>query len=81
MTTRSKRYGHKGDTFEIFDAEFELVEEPRLEPLEMILKHWADEGCESREDLEQVWCTLHPIKKLEDLSEKFWVHEFERVER
>jgi len=81
MTSRTKRYGKKGDTFTAFGAEFKLLNDPFLLPLKNIIMEWKAEGFESIGDFQLTWCQIHPRRKFEDLEEKFWVHVFRRVGR
>lgn len=73
-TSRTKRYGAPGDTFEAFGCEFEILKVERL-ILQDIIEHWKEEGCNSREDFLQVLKKLHPKRRF-DPSERWYVHVF-----
>lgn len=75
-TSRTKRYGKRGDTFEIFGAEF-LIEcvEPRS--LGNIAEHWKEEGCESKGDFIEVWRKIHRCRGYVP-TQRVYVHIFKR---
>jgi hypothetical protein len=80
-TSRTKRYGEPGDTFDAFDNEFEILKVERR-TLEDILEHWKEEGCSSKEDAVEVWRRLHPRRGFDRsfyLSERLYVHIFRRI--
>lgn len=58
-TTRTRQYGKKGDTFEAFGATF-ILDEVGWKRLREVGKHWKEEGCNSLENLIEVWCEIHP---------------------
>jgi hypothetical protein len=75
-TSRTRKYGNPGDTFEAFDHEFEIVKVERR-TLGDILDHWREEGCDSRKDAVETWKMLH--SKRGDLQERLYVHVFRRI--
>ncbi len=79
MTSRTKKYGKIGDTFDIFGATFEITEIGRLQ-LGDILSFWKEEGMTSIEDFEHTWKQIHPYKPYR-LSEMFYCHKFRRVSK
>jgi len=79
MTSRTKKYGHKGDFFRIFGAPFLLTEEPHLEQLGFIAKHfWQKEGVESEADFVLLWGQIHPYRGF-DSKQLVYLHEFRRL--
>ena len=75
-TSRTRRYGHKGDTFDAFGATFEIVEEPEKCTLRDIMyNHWKEEGCKSTTDFFEVWEEIHPRKGFVP-SQLVWAHIF-----
>jgi hypothetical protein len=78
MTTRTKKYGDVGDTFEAFGAVFVIEGLDKL-PLAWIVDAWKAEGCQSKDDFLNVWRQIHPNRTV-DLKEKFWVHYFRKLE-
>ena len=79
QTARTKRYGHKGDTFLAFGARFVLTFEPFLDSLAKIADEWKTEGCISYGDFLAVWKQIHP-QRLVDFDERFWVHRFRKLD-
>ena len=77
MTSRTKIYGVKGDTFEAFDATFEIDDE-RLMQLWEICNHYQDEGCSSMEEFVALWKKLHP-RKVAKPYDWFYAHFFHKV--
>lgn len=77
MTTRSKRYGWKGDVFDAFGATFQ-IEEIYIAALSWITKYrWREEGCSSEQDFMDVWKSIH--HKLNDPRSQWHVHRFRKV--
>ena len=79
-TSRNKRYGWLGDTFEVFGEAFLLtaVEELYLKDVSEVL--FIEEGCKSPEEFEGVWKKLHPRKGWW-AYQKVWVHHFEQLKQ
>jgi hypothetical protein len=75
-TSRTRRYGKPGDQFVAFNTRF-VIESVEKKTLEEILSHWKEEGCDSREDAENLWKTIHPLRKF-DLKEQFFTHIFRK---
>lgn len=74
-TSRTKRYGDKGDSFEAFGATF-LIEKVFKESLGNIASyHFKEEGCGSRQEFINIWRKIHPRKGF-DPSQMVWVHQF-----
>ena len=76
MTSRTKKYGNVGDTFEAFGAMFEITNVFRLE-LGDIASFWREEGCNSLDDFVETWKQIHPNKPYR-LSDRFYVHKFRK---
>jgi hypothetical protein len=59
-TSRSRRFGRPGDTFQAFGTGFELRAIERL-PLLHVKDHlYLQEGCESPDEFQRAWNELHP---------------------
>ncbi len=58
-TTRTKKYGKVGDTFEAFGMKFELLAITRLPLFEVANLHYESEGFTSRLAFAHEWTTLH----------------------
>jgi len=61
-TSRSRRFGRPGDTFEAFGADFELRAIGRLSLRHVRDRLYLQEGCESLEEFQRAWSELHPRK-------------------
>ena len=81
-TTRTKKYGNKGDYFYVDDIKYRLVEVKKLR-LSFITYYLYDkEGAESPEEFIKVWNEIHPIKGYEEQQfDLFWYHRFEKVKK
>ncbi len=82
-TSRTKKYGERGDCFEVDLGDkvvrYEVVFISRWE-LDRIAINWYDvEGCDSPEEFKNVWGDIHPRKGF-DPDQKVWFHLFEKVE-
>jgi len=76
-TSRTRRLGNVGDTFDAFGHEFEILKvEHRM--LKNVAFHWREEGCSSREDFVEVWKQIHPRKGY-DPQQIVKVHVFRRI--
>lgn len=61
-TSRTKKYGNVGDTFNIFGATFKIVDILYL-PLNFISHSlYKEEGCDSPDKFIEIWVKLHPRK-------------------
>ena len=77
LTSRTKRYGTYGDTFEAFGHEFEITEVFKAQ-LDIIAGFWDREGCSSKEDFIEVWKKIHPRKRFIP-EQQVYVHVFRRI--
>jgi len=78
MTSRTKRYGKAGDTFEAFGVEFRITGIERM-PLEIVAYgFYEEEGFGSPEVFIEIWEKIHPIKKFQP-SQKVYAHFFKRI--
>ena len=77
-TSRPRRYGVEGDTFEAFGATFVLTAVER-HPLDKVaIRFYRREGCDSPEAFQRVWVGLHPRKGWvadQEVWTHFWVKE------
>ena len=77
-TSRNKRYGDVGDTFEKFGATFEIDAQERSTLEDVALNLFREEGCTSPDHFIAVWKAIHP--RAGWTPEKLvWVHYFKRV--
>lgn len=76
-TSRTRRYGKPGDTFEAFNNEFEILKIERR-PLEDVADHWAEEGCINKLDFIELWIRLHARKGFL-ATQRVYVHIFRRI--
>ncbi len=74
-TARTRRYAREGDRFKAFGSWF-LVDAVFKERLDVMRENYAMEGCESPEDFENIWESLHPSGFVG--TKKVWVHTFHR---
>ena len=76
-TSRTRRYGKPGDTFEAFDNEF-IIDKIERRTLWDVADHWKQEGCYSRQDFIDLWKNLHR-KKGYLPGQRVYVHIFRRI--
>ncbi len=79
LTSRTKRYGKSGDTFDAFGATFRLLDVSKMQ-LDEVGRRWYDEGFESFTSFVLCWKGLHPRKGY-DPEQWVWAHLFEKVEK
>lgn len=72
-TSRPRRYGVEGDTFEAFGATFKLTALVRIELSHVAEYYYKLEGCESPEHFMRVWVSLHRRKGWVPMQ-KVWTH-------
>ena len=77
MTSRMKRYGKKGDTFEAFGSTFVILGVSKVPLGDVVYLHYEEEGFTQRKDLIQCWEKLHPRKGYVPQQE-VWVHTFHK---
>ena len=78
LTSRTKRYGTYGDTFEAFGHKFEITDVLEA-TLDTVSAFWDREGCSSKEDFIEVWIKIHPRKGFV-LDQRVFVHVFRRID-
>jgi hypothetical protein len=61
-TSRNKRYGIPGDTFEIFGKKFELIVVKNVQLSYVRAYYWKREGAKSMDDFVRIWIEIHPRK-------------------
>jgi len=77
MTSRTRKYGEVGDTFDVFGSTFQITQVCRLE-LGDIASFWKEEGCQTLDDFVKTWEKIHPNRPYR-LSDRFYVHRFKKV--
>ena len=77
-TSRTRRMGNVGDTFEAFGQDFLIERVERKSLFEIALRHHKDEGCESAKDFVEVWKKIHPRMGY-DHTKRVYVHVFRRI--
>jgi len=76
-TSRTKKYGEEGDTFEVFGAMFEIQSVCRF-PLRAVASElYKYEGFNQPEEFIDIWTSLHPRKGY-DPEQRVNVHFFRR---
>lgn len=79
-TTRSKRYGYPGDTFDLDGTIFELVAVQRRPIGHVGSRLYRFEGFATKEDFIEVWNELHPGRGYSEASDlPYYVHWFQQV--
>jgi len=77
MTSRTRKYGNAGDTFDAFGATFQITEVGKMQ-LGNIAFLWKEEGMESIFDFVKTWGQIHP-QRFYDVDEWFYYHRFRKV--
>ncbi len=78
-TSRTKRYGEVGDTFEAFGAELRIAithKHPLYNVADIL---YEQEGFDTPEEFKACWIKLHPRRGF-DPEQKVWVHFFRRTD-
>ncbi len=78
-TTRTKKYGKAGDTFEVFGDTFELTEVRKVTLLTVSLRWHKEEDCETPDDFIRVWREIHPRKGFVK-DQPVYLHLFKKLE-
>ena len=77
-TSRTKKLGHTGDTFEAWDALFVILEVKHL-PLSEIAKSYHEaEGFDTPAGFRHIWREIHPERGF-DPGQWVWIHFFKLV--
>ena len=76
-TSRTRKYGHKGDTFDAFGATFEIVKVERR-TLKDVGYHFKEEGFSCWKDFYDCWVQIHRRKGWQ-LEQRVYVHVFKRL--
>lgn len=79
MTTRSKKYGDMGDTFEIFGQKFIIKNIVKLRVGVVAYTYYDAEGLNSPEEFIEIWKKIHPMVGFQP-DRKYWAHIFIKVE-
>ena len=77
FTSRTKRMGKIGDTFEAFGRTF-IIKDIWVATLRGVSAFWEEEGCESKEDFMEIWKQIHPRKGWQP-EQEVYVHIFKSV--
>lgn len=77
MTSRNKKYGDPGDTFERFEAVFVIKRIQQKNLGDIAANFFIEEGCESPADFMDIWKKLHPRRGW-DPDQMVWTHEFQK---
>jgi hypothetical protein len=72
-TSRTKKYGIEGDTFEIFGKRFELTEVKKVQLAYVRAYCWKSEGAESMDDFVRIWKEIHPRRGYV-AQDEVWLH-------
>ena len=76
-TSRTKRMGKVGDTFQAFGATFEILSVEDV-ALHEVARLWKEEGCASEEEFKQVWREIHPRVGYNEYNRVF-LHHFRKL--
>lgn len=79
-TSRSKRYGKPGDTFEVDGDVFAILHVEKVSLGFVAEFMFKAEGCQNPQEFREVWKAIH-IKRGFDPHEVVWLHTFYRVVR
>lgn len=74
-TSRNKKYGQIGDTFNIYGATFELTNINSEYLFYVATSLFKEEGCTTPNEFIEVWERIHP-KKGFVRQQSVWVHHF-----
>jgi len=78
MTSRNKKYGDVGDTFDAFGRVF-ILEDVYKCTLSFVKSHfWYQEGCDSPEEFVQIWEEIHPRKGYQP-NQQIWLHKWKEI--
>jgi len=77
-TSRTKRYGNEGDTFEVFGHTFALIGVEKQTLSWVANNLFYAEGCDTPEAFRRVWDEIHPRRGYVG-NDTVWVHYFEEV--
>lgn len=76
QTSRTKKYGEKGDWFRVDGIDYEIMLPPIRKPLWLIVQtDWKEEGADSPEELEKVFRQI--LRKSFDKRRWLWIHKFD----
>ncbi|MCK5605871.1 hypothetical protein KAR91_28500 [Candidatus Pacearchaeota archaeon] len=77
-TSRNKKYGEPGDTFDAFGKTFVLTEVRRHILAYVKMAYWQSEGCSSPQEFVDIWKKIHPRKGFVP-DQSVWVHTWNEV--
>ena len=75
VTSRTKQYGKRGDTFEIFGARFTIKEILPITLEQVAKEYFAEEGFDSPTEFIKCWNEIHPNKGYVP-SQRVFLHKF-----
>lgn len=76
-TSRPNKYGHAGDTFRQFGANFVILSIEKHTLGYIADNLYKEEGCDSPDEFKEVWSKLHPRKGFIP-TQLVWVHFFRK---
>ena len=79
MTSRTRRYGNVGDTFEVFGATFHLTKIGRMTLKLIASKYYSEEGCQLPAEFIHIWKQIHPRKGFVP-NQVVYTHVFKRIQ-
>lgn len=74
-TTRTKKYGEKGEYFKAFKHLFRFTDVRRVTLGYVATLYYKEEGFSCLEEFICIWNIIHPRKKF-DAKQKVWLHLF-----
>jgi len=75
MTSRTKKYGDRGDIFFVEDQIFTILLSFKIRVGDVANKYFKEEGFTSPEEFIKVWKEIHPRKGY-DPDQMVWGHHF-----
>lgn len=78
VTSRTKRYGKEGDTFQAFGATFKIIRIRKFSLKTIANYFYGSEGCTCPEHFKLIWRHIHPGRGF-DPQQKVYAHFFIKV--
>ena len=80
VTSRTRRHGYAGDTFQAWGRTFEIIGVHKMLLITVRDLWYEDEGCKSPKEFEDTWMKLHRRRGFVP-EEVVWLHEFKLLDR
>ena len=76
---KNKRYGKPNDFFQVEDEWFIIDRVTKKRLLEVMTKHYDDEGAKNPQEFKEVWIQIHPRRGFV-ANDLVWYHEFHKAD-